>query len=167
MQRAETAVTIAHGVGRAAITELATVIAATPGSGEVSVVVLNQLGFARSGTVAITALRGTTVRSVRDPGGTRAPVQALGDDRWLFQAEAPSFGYTTYCLSDQPVDSSPAVSSTVDGNTITLASAALRAVVSSSAGFGITSLVPIVGGVDQPDLIPEGGLCSTFCRASS
>jgi alpha-mannosidase len=160
----ETAVTIARGAGRAAIAEIATVVGAAPGSGEVPVAVFNSLGFARSGTVAITAPRGTVVRSVRDASGTHAAVQALGDDRWLFQAEAPSFGYATYYLSDQAVDISPAVSATASGDTITLASmlasAALTAVVSRSAGFGITSLVPIVSGVNQPDLVPEGAIAN-------
>jgi alpha-mannosidase len=150
----ETAATIARGARRTATQEIATVVSASPGSGEVAIVVCNELGFTRAGAVAITAPRGTMVGSVRTPDGSHAPVQTLGDDRWLLQAEAPSFGYATYYLSDQTVSPSPAVTVTDDGDAITLASAALRAVVSKTASFGITSLIPMIEGVDQDDLIP-------------
>lgn len=152
----ETAAIIARGARRTAISEIAGAIAATPNQGELAVVVCNQLGSSRTGAVAIAVPRGTQVQSVRAPDGTSAPVQPVGEDRWLFQAEAPSFGYTTYYLSDQPVTTTPAVTVTVDGSSITMTSAALTAVVSSSAGFGLASLIPIVDGEPQPDLIPSG-----------
>jgi alpha-mannosidase len=48
------------------------------------------------------------------------------------------------------------VTASVAGDTVTLASASLRAVISRAAGFGLTSVIPIVDGVDQDDLVAPG-----------
>jgi alpha-mannosidase len=152
-----TAATLARGARLAAVEEIATVVGARPAVGERPVVVLNQLGFNSSGLVEIAAPRSATVLSVRDTAGTHTPVQLTNEGDWLFQAQAPSFGYASYYLSDQPVTVEPAVSVTFSNGNFILFSDTLQATVASSSdGFVITSLVPVVGGQEQANLIPPG-----------
>jgi alpha-mannosidase len=150
----EAAAAMARGTLQATMIELAGMVDASPGKGELPVVVFNQLGFARSAAVVCTAPRGTSWQSVRSSDQTYAPVQALGDDRWLFQAAAPSLGYTTYYLSDQQATNSPVVSVSETDEMITLTSDLVTATIVKSR-FELLALVPIVGGQPQDDLIPS------------
>jgi alpha-mannosidase len=151
----EAAATMARGARRTALDEIAGMVGTSPGTGEQPVVVFNQLGFARSAAVTVTAPRGGTWQSVRSSDGTYAAVQPLGDDRWLFPASAPSFGYTTYYLSDQPNTAEPVVRVTDGSDSITLTSDLVSATISKTS-FELTAMIPIVGGEQQPDLIPSG-----------
>ena len=140
------------------IQEVATLIGASPGPAETPVAVFNQLGFARTGLVEMTAKPGLQARSVRAVDGSSRPVQLTAEGDILFEASAPSLGYQTCYFSDQEPGGGAAgsvqVSSTVDS--VTMENGRLQVVLTREMGWAITSLRPIVAGQLQDDLVPSG-----------
>ena len=151
----QAAYAIGDGARKTAIQEIATLINATPGANETPVVVFNQLGFEVTGLVEIPALPGQTFQSVRSDDNVTGPVQLTPDGKLLFMATAPSLGYATYYLSEQP-NTTSLVSVKNDGAFIGLQNSQMLLVVSQAANWGINSWQPKVNGSLQSDLIPKG-----------
>jgi alpha-mannosidase len=128
---------IAEGGRTTAIQEIATLIGATPGPNETPVVVFNQLGFDMTGLVEIPALPGLTVQSVRSEDKLTGPVQTTPDGKLLFMASAPSLGYATYYLSDQP-NSTTMVSAEVspEGTRADMANSQMSVILLNDEGKG-------------------------------
>jgi alpha-mannosidase len=101
---------------------------------ERTVVVFNQLGFARSGLVEVAGetegLAPETTRQASAEGGT------------LFVAQVPSLGYATGDTAGRVLPDDQRVTVTVsgDGATVYLENDAVRATIDRDAGWGLTSV---------------------------
>ena len=152
------AVATARGVRTTAVQSIVTMVGASPQPGEVPVAILNQLGFARSGVVALDPPRGPAIQSVRFPDGTPLPVQVGADGRLCFPASAPALGYTTAYLSTTAAAGVEGAKITDDGNgLITLRNGLLQACLSQPQYGAIATFQAVVEGSLEPDVMPSGG----------
>jgi alpha-mannosidase len=129
-----------------ALDDLAAAIAAPARDGEQAVAVFNALGFERTGLVElIESALDADSRAGRDAAAGSA-VQRSADGGLLFAATVPSFGYATVYLQRDAapvadlVDAA-SISLAPDGNSVVLENNALRAEISLSSGWGLTSLI--------------------------
>ena len=140
--------TLAHAEAQRdqALDDLAAAIAAPGRDGEQAVAVFNALGFERTGLVELIGSGVDADSVVRTDAAAGGAVQPSAEGGLLFAASAPSFGYATAYLrggmagAAAPVDSA-SVSVAPDGSSVVLENAALRAEISLSSGWGLTSLV--------------------------
>ena len=136
-----------------ALAEIAGAVGATPYNGEVPVVVCNQLGFATGGLVrlepdiALSSL-GLWAAGVRAGAGGDSSFGALqytADSAILFQATAPSLGYSTYYISknggnDAQGDTVSLTQPSGGTSAFVLANSYLSATISQAANWAVTEL---------------------------
>src|SRR5262249_52211848 len=129
--------------------EIAAAIRPRPSDTATTVVVFNQLGFARRGLVEVPGPDGTAPR----PGGE----QASAEGGRLFLARLPSLGYATEDRARTAPTAAGRVSLEVtsDGTAAVLENADLRATVRQDAGWGIVSLVDKHS---RKEVIPPGAV---------
>jgi alpha-mannosidase len=100
---------------------------------------------------------------VRTSGGTYTPVQQTCDGNILFQGSAPSLGYDTVYLSDQPEgDGEVTASISTDGTIVKMANSLMQLELWQQYNWAIYILQPIVNGVTQPDIIPNSEFGNTL-----
>jgi alpha-mannosidase len=128
-----------------------------PLTGEQSVTVFNQLGFARTGLVELDPppeMAGMPFQSVRTPEGD-FPVQLSAERRWLFAASAESLGYATYYLSTGTPQPAPQTVSIipVDENSYVLQNSFMQVGVSAASNWGIEFICDLLGPNPQSNLL--------------
>jgi alpha-mannosidase len=135
-----------------ALTEIAAAIAPQHAA-ERTVVVFNQLGFARQGLVEITD--GTDSL----PPGT--PLQPSADGGTLFVAQAPSLGYATGEIAATVVsdDQHVTVTGSSDGESVVIENQALRATIRRDAGW---SLISVIDKQSAGEMITPGSSANAF-----
>ena len=143
----------AHGPQQSADAMTEITAAITPQQpAEHAVVVFNQLGFARSGLVEIS---GATAGL--PPGAIQQP---SADGGTLFLAHVPSLGYATADTAANTLadDQRATVSVSVDGETVVLENATLRATITRVPGWELTSVVDKQSGAETI----AGGAANAF-----
>jgi len=139
-------------VRTAAMTEIAAAITPqAPAQG--TVVVFNQLGFARAGLVEVPG------ETDGLPPGTTLQTSAEGGT--LFIAQAPSLGYATgdSAATTVPDDQRVTVTVSSDGAAVALENHALRATIDRDAGWGLMSLIDKQSGAE---MLATGAVANTF-----
>lgn len=118
-----------------AMSEIAASVARQPGTEQNTVVVFNQLGFARRGVVEVADASAAAVL-------VGARMQASAEGTALLMAQVPSLGYAAAARAIVGTESAGSASLAMapDGDSVVVENDFLRAVMRRDAGWGITSL---------------------------
>ncbi len=137
------AISLGQGASKSAQLEISSLVLGLAKPGETPIVIFNQLGACQSGLVELPSMAGIYPASVILNDGTVGAVQIGENGKILFLANIPSLGYQSASLSTNPVPQVSPLSckTNADRTVFTLENEHLKATISSSANWGIISLI--------------------------